>query len=318
MFVGVFDAATGWTTESLVGTTTHAPAVAVADATSALVALRASSGSLDYATWGGASWSALTPVGPSITTRERPSAAAAAGGEYHLAFHGDDFKHYFGVLSGSVWSPAAEAVGGVATQAFGPSPGSLAFDGAADAFAYAGNNGDLVAQARAGGVWSAAQLFGLSAGAGPTLPPAVCVREGGADLVVVLVRSSDGALQFATRAGGVWSAVGAVPGASSQVAPSLAPLPGGGAVVAFRGTNGLPYASVWDPVQGWDAAPTQVSVLSTPSTPVVTRGVGGQLAELVMTSGGQVLHARLGPNGWVAPVVVGGDDEAVLGAASAP
>jgi hypothetical protein len=207
--------------------------------------------------------------------------------------------------------------GGVATQAFGPSPGALVFDGVADGFAYAGNNGDLVAQARAGGVWSAATLFGLSSGSGPTLPPALCVRDGGQDLVVVLARSSDGALQFATRTSGVWSAVGAVPGASSQEAPSLAPLPGGGAVVAFRGTNGLPYASTWDPALGWDAAPTQVSILSTPSTPVVVRGVGGQKAELLMTSGGALLHARLGQSGWIAPVVVGGDDETLVGAASA-
>lgn len=311
---GSFTEGGGWSVESSAAGGSQRPAVAMRGQDDALALFR-DDGALAYVTLDGAGWSSPANVGAAITTRATP-ALAAGSTSFAAVFHGDDFKHYFAAYASS-FNPSAEAVGN--PQSFGPNPASIALLGTTSVLTFVGDDGNLYDQSRVGGVWQAASGHGLS---GLDDTPAIVALDAGADLLVVFNRTST-AVSFTTRSGAVWSTPADIPSALTQDPVSLAPLSGGRAALAFRGTNGKVYAAIYDPGGGqpW-SSPVAIDAPAgdTPSTPAVAPGVGGAEAELVYvtTGSGDVRHSRLQGSTWSASVSAGGSGLTSVAAASAP
>lgn len=314
LFAATFHPSTGWTTTTLAGTSTDAPAVAMANGSGLVVFRSTSNNDLRWSAWSG-SWTALAGVGAGVTSRAAPSLVATGSG-YHLVFHGEDFKHYSSPFL-TTWG-TVEQIGGSAAQSFGPSPGSVTALGSDVVFAFAGNNQDLYDQRRTAGVWQAANGHGL--GSVVSLTPRIAPLTSTRDLLVVFVRTSDQRIIFTTRAAGSWSAPAPIDTNALTNEPISVAGVSGGALVAYRGQNGQAYWSRYTDGVGW-SAPLGVSspnlVVSSP--PVVTPGIGGVDAELLaLTSTGAVVHLRLSGATWSAPVTVGGTALTAIGAASSP
>lgn len=323
MLAAEFHPGSGWTTTTLADATSDAPAVALKGPTSGLGVIRSTSsgGELRFVSWTPGAWTAFAAVAAGVTTRAAPS-LSGSGTVANLVFHGDDFKHYYGSHLSS-WAPVAEPVGGTVNQSFGPSPAGIAAIGTDAVVAYAGNNHDLYDQTRTGGAWQAA--VGHNLGDAVTLTPAIAALTAGPDLMIAFVRTTDARIVYTTRSGATWSAPAPIDtNALSNDPVSLAALPGGEAVLVYRGQNGKTYWSRYDPAGSpvW-STPTGLSATNfdTPSTPAVVAGVSGADAEVVFVNGtttGALNHARLSGTTWSAPVVIGGSGLTRVAAASNP
>src|SRR5262249_15218319 len=156
------------------------------------------------------------------------------------AFHGDDFKHYFASYAAS-WSPTAEPIGGAGpSQSFGPSPAAIVALGADDVVAFAGNDGNIYDHTRHAGSWSSAHSHML--GNVTSLTPALAALDGAAaDLMLAFVRGSDARILSTVRTSSTtstWSAPAVVDNlAFTNDPPSLIGLPGGDALLVYRGQD---------------------------------------------------------------------------------
>jgi hypothetical protein len=290
---------------SISDATAFAPALALTGAGSAVGLIRsnANAGELRYTTWTPGAWAPFLPLGTLVTTRAEPHLAASAS-TAQAVFHGDNSKHYYAAYAGS-WSPIAEAVTGGTVQSFGPSPASITTVGTDAVIAYAGNDNDLYDQTRAG-TWQTGHAHGL--GAVTVLTPAIVTM--GSDLLVAYVHSgTDAHVYFTTRVGGTWSAPAQVHvNALSSEPATLAAIPGGGALLAYRGQDGKPYwsryaAGVW-------SAPAALASpnYATPSAPAVAPGIAGADAEMIFidSATGAANHTRLTGSTWSSPIAIGG------------
>ena len=305
-----------WTATTLAGVTTDALALTVVPATGQGVGLLhvtktgdPTTDQLQYTTWSLGTWAAVAEVGLD-TTRAAP-ALSASGATAQAVFQGTDFKFYYAACTGGAWSPTAEPVGG-ATPSYGPSAPALALVGGAATLAFfsgatfdtAVNN--LFGQDHTGpGAWTAGVEI-VHDGTG-TLDygstPALAALTAGPELMAAYTQSDDHTVRAATRTGGAWSAPKMLAAASMDPVALLA-LPGGEVMLAFRGTNNLPYAMHFK--GGAWLAPVALSsdVLAAP--PAVARGAGSAVAELAYaTAGGAVLHARYDGSAWSTPAPVG-------------
>lgn len=318
MLAGQLPAGGVWSTSTLADATSVSPALVMTGAASGLGVIRseANAGELRFTTWSAGAWSPFSGVAALVTTRAAPS-AAALGGAAHVLFHGDNFKHYYASYQAS-WSPTADPVGGAAAQSFGPSPAAVAALPNEILTAFAGDNGDIYTQSRAAS-WAAAKPFNLGNVASAT--PAVIEMTAGAEVMLVFVRKTDAKVMWSTRVQGSWSGPLEIPQALSADRPALSPLAGGGAVVAFRGTNSSVYTSIYTPgaAQPW-SAPSTIGAFSTPTSPALARGVSPAEAELAFIdgAGGSVVHARLMAGVWSVPTLVGGLGRTSIALASAP
>ncbi|MCS6901419.1 MAG: hypothetical protein RMJ98_17355, partial [Myxococcales bacterium] len=101
-----------------------------------------------------------------------------------------------------------------------------------------------------------------------------------------------------------------IPNALSDDPPALVGLPGGGALVAFRGTDGKIYWSTWNG-SAWNQAAALIPGGANPkikSGPSLARGLLGD-AELVFIQDdalGAISHATFTKGSWEAPSIVGG------------
>lgn len=298
-----------WSKSSLTGGSDRAPALGASSTTSGLAVWRASSdGKLMFSNLESAQWASPAPVGPNVTTQGAPS-LAKRGTSFDVAFHGDDYKHYFASFE-ATWSPVAEAIGPTAdAQSFGPAPGAVAAVGQETAFAFAGDDGGLYHQARVGGVWQAAVG---QVGASTKRTPAMVALSSGAELLAVFSNDGGGQLMFATRSSGVWSQAAVVEAnAFSNDPPALAALPGGEALLVFRGLDGKPYTSRFasSNTPPWSVPKPLFSsnpvVISAPS---VAPGLDGYEVELAFVAeDGKAYHSRLLGDVWSPSVFITGD-----------
>jgi hypothetical protein len=322
LLAGEFHPGVGWNTTTLADGSNDGTAVALTGPAAGLGVIRSVSaaGELRFTSFTPGAWTAPAPVAAGVTTRAAP-ALGASGATVDLTFHGDNFKHYFGAHL-AAWSPVAEAVGGTANQSYGPSPATITALGSDAVVAFAGNNNDLFDQTRTGGAWQPAHAHNL--GAQVTVSPAIVTLGANPDLLIAYVRSTDAHIVYTTRTGAVWTNPAPIdPSALSNDPVALAALPGGGAVLVYRGQNGKIYWSryltgaipPWTPAAGIDA-----TNYATPSTPSVAPGVGGADAEMVFIDAatGAARHARLTGSAWSPPVTIGGTTLAHVSAASNP
>jgi hypothetical protein len=261
-------------------------------------------------------WSDARPIA-ARTTRDKP-AIALLGGALHLVYSAGDSKLYHGTFSGSTWDGALDPVGGAgALQDFGPGAAGVATSGTSLVIAFGGNDHFLYDRTYAGSWQPAHQQAGtvVYAPATPPAPsPALVSLTGGTDdlLTVFLKQDTQPFLYWAVRdrTSKTWSA--ALPidtDAATYESPELAPMPGGRAVMMWRGTNGKAYFNTYDPA----ATPRwrQHAFLVTSNTaiaspPTIATGVCGDDAIAAYPlAGGPVQVTRLKGNTWAAPESVG-------------
>lgn len=304
---GVLDAGQ-WSTKSLGGGTNRALAIGAVSDTLAIGVFRdATTGALSFVKHNGASWTAPAGISMGVTTQAAPS-LAIRGAAVDVVFHGDDFKHYFASYSGA-WAPTAEQVKPVGQdQSFGPTAGAVAVVGQELALAFPGGDGKLYHQSRTLGAWKGAAAHDAS---DCEHTPALVALDQGPELLLAYVRKADKKLMFATRKAGTWSAPAVLETNSfSSEPPRVTALPGGEALIVFRGTDGKPYTSRYEPSKSppW-SLPKPIAAMNptVASVPAVTRGVDGHVAELAYVgTDGKAYHASFDGVAWSMPTSVAG------------
>jgi hypothetical protein len=258
------------------------------------------------------SWSAPAHIG--TTLGQGLPALAVAGTTAHVVYWGSNDKFYHGTYVSS-WDAASDPVQpGGGAQSFGPSAPAAAAVGSTLVMVQAGQDGVLYDQPWTGSWQAASGHAGTSLVS--SLSPAIVALDGGtADLMVVFVHAGDAAsyyLQYATRTSGSWSAPADVYDQSGNVAyagatPSLAALPGGGAVLAWQGSSpAYPYVSVYTAGSGW-SAPLAVSADTLASTPSVAPGVcGATMALAYVKTDGTVAFTSASGGPWTTPELLPG------------
>jgi hypothetical protein len=272
---------------------------------------RAGNDQLQYTTWLAGTWAPFAQVN-SDTTRGTPS-ISAGNADAQAAFHGSNFQFYATTFSGSAWSPTS-AVG-----SYGPDPGALTARGADTTFVFmnGAQGNDLYFRDRAGGAWQAEQLLATSTNFNVE-PAIVTLTSSPDDLLVVYVSSSASQVRYVMRTGGAWSPAADIPSALSSQRVSLAALPGGTAIAAFRGLDDRVYATVYTG-SAWSAPAAVHPTMTTAAPPAVTAGVGPATAELAFVDATTVVyHSRLIGGAWTAPAFVGGADMTSVAIARAP
>jgi hypothetical protein len=240
-------------------------------------------------------------------------ALAVTGSMAHAVYWGGmgNGLYYSDDYAGS-WSAMSTKVQGDGGQSFGSSAPAAAGVGSSVVAVQSGSNGTLYDQIWTGGVWQDASSHPGTAVV-PTIAPAIVALQGGsADALVVYVRSTnnDDHLEYTTRSSGAWSTPAEVydqggNSAYTGYTPSVAALPGGGAVVAWLGGNNMPYASIYAAGSGW-SAPAQIAARTLVSAPAIAQGVCGAqvMAAFVETSGGQVDVSTLAGVTWSSPTSI--------------
>ncbi len=318
-FGATSSAGSAWTLASLPSTTVGAAPALVATSGGFLAVLPgASGGALASAFYQAPSgWSAPANV-PAMTGSSAPATAtgapslAAASGSANVVYAGSNFKFYHGSYSASVWGPASDAVGGTASQDYGPSAPAAAMAGGVLYVAYDGGNGGLYVDTWTAAVgWSGAKgVTGASVGSVP--PSLVALASGAADLLLVFEAPTSNVVSFATHAAGSWSAPAVVDASALTThAVSLAPLAGGGAVMVYEGTDGLPYASTYSGGVWSKPASPYPNSLPLVSAPTVASGACGvdAVAALVEPAGVEIV--TLVGGAWSAPSLVNGTAQMV-------
>ena len=139
-----------------------------------------------------------------------------------------------------------------------------------------------------------------------SLPPTLVAMTGGsAELLAVYLRVTDFKIMSVTRTNGTWSTPAVLDvNAFANEPLALAPLAGGRAILAYRGSDQKGYFSVYDGSKWTPPAPLGVSVESTPS---VAPGVCGADAFVAWAkTGGGVEVSRVESGAVGAPIAVSG------------
>ncbi|MCC6557375.1 MAG: hypothetical protein IT372_30865 [Polyangiaceae bacterium] len=330
MLGGEYHPASGWITAPIAEQTAHGPAVALVGSADGVGLFRSSSSDhtsqLMSVTWTAGAWSSPASLGGgAVTTQSRPALVASAG-KAHAVFHGNNFNHYYlgyDPAMGNPWTPV-ELVGLAGSPAFGPTPPAVTAFAGDPVACYAGSNSDLYHHTRAAGAWTGG--YGHLNGMAPfvTNSPAIAALSAGAEMLIVFLEASSGVIYWTKGSAASWTPAAVLSATALSNEPvALAPLPGGEAVMAYRGQNGQIYWSRYAPAGNppWSVpAPLANPNPSIASPPALAPGVGGASAELayVDSATGAVYHSRLIGSAWTAPQSVGGSGLTHASISSAP
>jgi len=304
-FGATLDRGGTWLVSSLPSNVTSTPAIA-AFAGGFVAVFVDADGDLESATstW---SWSSPSSVG-GVNAVGAPS-LAVVGTSLHVVYQGDDFKYVHGIYtSGAGWNSADDPVGGASKQGFGPSPPVAASASGALSIAYGGQDGALYDETWTGGAWQPdTEHMGTTVGA---LAPAITALSGGTSDLLIVYADPGGVLYFTSRSAGTWSAAAVIDAtAFTDAAPSLVALSGGRAMMAYLGTNGLPYFSVYDPANT-PAWTSPASIGTDPpgvsSPPAVAPGVCGDEVVAVLTEAAGVACLSYAAGAWQSPTMLPG------------
>jgi hypothetical protein len=314
----------------LTGSLASAPAIApLGGAFQGL--LRASGNALDAVSYAAPSWSAPAPLSGGPRAPDAP-AIAAVGASLHAVYLSTGNLYFHATWNGTAWDSGSDPVkpaNDAGPQSFGPARPSAAGLASEFVLAYQGNDNHVYAQSwtSAGGWASAVKIGSDTLPSGPaTSPPVIAAMDSGAkDLVVVYESAADTKLySFARDASSKqWSGPTLVNAtAFTHEAATLAPMAGGRAIVAWRGTDGLGYTSAFDASAGAWTAPVPLVAGTNPpvaSAPSLAPGNCGDDAVAAAVSNGGVIVARYAGGAWRAPVTVAGISGAqFVGVATGP
>jgi hypothetical protein len=285
---------------------------------------------VEYTVWSGGTWSPVAAI-TGTSARSQPFIDATGGTVSHVAYQ-DSTYHYWYVAYTGTWS-SPQQIGTTGNQFFGPFAASIAARGTNATAAFfdgvGGPNASMINWAAASdltsGTWQATvDIAGNTVGGSNslTIPPAIIPLSAGPQLMMVYVQASDAQghnqIVFVTRSGAAWTAPASINNCLTHDPVGLAPLPNGGAILAFRGEDTNLYWSVYSGGAWSTVAPFSTPNVSVAKPPAVTHGVGGTVAEIAYVSGGAAYHARLTGSAWSAPVLVGGTSLSGVAIASAP
>jgi hypothetical protein len=289
--------------------------------------LHGASDHLVYTLWNGSTWSALAQINAD-TTQGRP-ALAASGGKVHAVFWGNDFKFYYEAFSAGAWTAAPQPVVPMdmtlAMQPCGPSPGVLAPLGADVALIFvnggtcSGMINHLYDTDLSSGVWQISKDFENDPSFSKTQWPAVTAPVSGPELVTVYVQQNGTQLLSGYRNAGTWFSTAPIFQGFTNDPVALAPLAGGGALLAYRGTNMKLYTSTFSMVSWSNPVAALTSNPTLGAAPALIAGIGTAVAEMVyIDSTGALFHTRLTGSGWstavpVAPGMTGFVHAAIAG-----
>ena len=271
---------------------------------------RAGGSGARFARWKAEAWSASAPL--SLSSAAWLPAFARTDAALFVFAQSSNLKHHFTAAAG----PAGDPFLDVPSASSPLSGGAGARQGHASFFyAPIDQAGDLVEARFLGGAWTKAAvvLSGNHADCQPVIAPTVT-----GDLLVAAVRKGDEhELVWRVIAADAPKKQGTIPEtlfAPEQPVPkrvALAPLPTGGAILAFRNPAGMLDVRVatddgeggfsWTPESVFPTAPIIAG------EPALAKGLPGARAELVwIASGGNIVrHARWLDDGtWTAPVEV--------------
>ncbi len=252
----------------------------------------------------------------------------SGGTTSHLVYQDTSYRHWHAAFTGT-WS-TPDAIGGSATPYYGPFAATIAANGAnASAAFFDGSNNNLVTTTDlTGGAWGARNgATGTTPsivgnGQGIVIPTAIVTLSGGGPSQMLAYVDQNQAIQFVTRTGTTWSSPTAITNCYAGDPVALAPLPGGGAILAFRGIDSPSTRYLyWTVYSGgsWSAvAPFASPNAAIDASPAVAHGIPGDLAEIAYISSGVAYHARLIGSSWSSPVAVGGSGLSAVAIASAP
>ena len=283
---------------------------------------RAGDGSILSSAFGGASWSAAAAVG-AVVARDAPI-LAVTGTTAHLAYQQNvDYKYYHGTYTGSAWDAATDPVGVGAQQAFGPRGPGFAAVGTTPVVLQAGSDNFLY-DFDYTGTWSIGHQQ-ASTSVEKTLPPTLIALTGGtAELLGVYMRLADFKIMSVTRAVGTWTAPVLLDvNAFANDPVNVAPMSGGRALLAYRGSDGKGYYSVYDPTKNpvW-TVPAAIggSAPLVESAPAIAPGVCGDDAVVAYAgTGGAVNVTRFAGGSFGAAATVTGTSGAkYVGIATRP
>jgi hypothetical protein len=261
-----------------------------------------------------ASWDTPAQLGSTPAQGTPALAVNGSGAEVVYWGTGPQGAYYSGTYASGAWTAGTDVTPQGGAQSFGSSGPAAAAVGSSVVAVQAGTNGVLYDQTWTAGTWQAASAH-TGTSLVPTVTPAVVALQGGtADLMIVYVRAGDANdyhLDYTTRTGGTWSAPVEIYDVSGTIAftgftPSLAALPGGGALVVFQGLDNTPYASTYTAGSGW-TQPAQITTSTLVSPAVVAQGVCGAIAiAAFVPTGGAVQVATLTGTTWSSPVAITG------------
>jgi hypothetical protein len=285
----------------------------------------AAGGVVSSTVWANGTWGAPAAITAAAVARSQPSVDATGGTTSHVIYQDSGYDYWYLAYTGT-WTSQPQALGLAGNQNYGPVAATIAARGANATAGFIDGHAPNVNYAAAadltGGAWQAQVDPGPSGNF--NIPATIIPLDAGADLMMVYVQCVDSGcfntsqIYFMTRTSGTWTSPVAVTNALTLNQVALAPLPSGGAILAFRGTDTNLYWSVyasgaWSTVAAF-ASPN----VAVDTTPAVTHGIGGDVAEMAYLSGGQAFHARLTGTTWSAPVLVGGTGLNGVAIAAAP
>jgi hypothetical protein len=258
-------------------------------------------------------WSAPFSVGSA--QQAGPPASVVFNGGVRLLYLGADGTYHMGTYAASGWDDAtavAEPTGGITVP--GKSPPAVAAISTSVVMTLAGNDGTLARTTYSSSAWSTLGKF-TGASAYESQPSMVALDTGGAKDLLLVYTGDDILLHYVTRdsATHTWGTAAVVDSAAATAGAnpsetSLASMPGGKAMLVWRGSNNAGYYSVWDPAKGF-AAPQEL-LAGDPelaSSPVVTRGTcGSDVTVAYAKKDGGVELMRYAGGTWNGPFTVGG------------
>jgi hypothetical protein len=262
----------------------------------------------------GTSWSAPFSVG-SASAASAPSSVAFAGG-LKMFYLGTDDHYHMGTYGASGWDDAT-ALGepSTGTSAIpGKSAPTAAAISTSVVLAFTGNDGSMSRT-----TYSSSSFSTLGKFSGVTAyeaqPSMTALDTGGANDLLMVYTGGDSVLRWVGRSASshTWNSPTIVDAsavtASTPTETSLVAMPGGKAMLLFRGTNNQPYFSIWDPASGF-AAPAELASGTNPelaSAPVATRGhCGSDVTVAYAKKDGGVEIMRYGSGAWKGPFKVDG------------
>jgi len=294
-----------WAVSSLATNVGSPPALAAVPGGFVAVFVDAT-GHLDYAT---SSWSWSSPAAVAGVSAKGSPSLAGVGTTLHLVYQGTDGKYEHGTYTaGTGWDMANDPIGGATKQGFGPSAPVAASVAGDLLIAYGGQNGFVYDETWSAGAWAPDDEH--ASATVELLSPALVALQGGTSDALIVYVAPDTTIHWTSRSAGAWSAPALVSAtAFTDASPSLAPLSGGRAVMAFLGTNGLPYFSVYQPASTppWSTpAAIAASTTALVSPPSVAPGVCGDDAVAALPEAAGVAVVRYAGGAWLSPTVLPG------------
>jgi hypothetical protein len=272
--------------------------------------------------WSNGAWGSPAMINASAKAIDAPWVDATGGSTTHLVYQDSTYHLWYASYAGT-WS-TLQAVGTAADKFYGPVTPTAAARGTDATIAFIDGESNPANSAAAGDLTSGAwQSRGDVAAATFSISPVIIPLSAGPELMMVFTQTSasfDNQIVFATRTAGMWSAATPIPNALTNLRVGLAPLPNGGAILAFQGSDGDLYWSLYSG-SAWSAvAPFSSPNVSTSTPPAVTHGVAGDTAEIAYVGGSAqaAYHSRLTGGKWAAPVRVGGARLNGIAIAAAP